>query len=150
MFANSVLDELVTLHREVIFPGVFERIQWSMVASFECEIERTNDKVTLKNTTVWLSPDRNPKSMLRLEFDCQQGLEFGKCISSDKITNATGKAGDMSAILGFSPTRQQADDIVDAYRRENYQIAAMGPQPRNIESTPREDRAADRRRRRLR
>lgn len=112
--AVTVLDELVALHKEIIFPGLFERIKWHMVASFECNLARENGRVKLKHTTFWLSPDRDPKGMMRLEFDDEQGREFGMCISSDKLTAATGKSGAMSAILGFSPTQKAVDDVIEA------------------------------------
>lgn len=145
--AVTILDELVELHRKVIFPETLMRITWSMVASFECKIERRNDKLTLKHTTFWLSADRDPKSMMRLCFDDKQGEEFGKSISGDKLTAATDNPGNMSVILGYSPTSRQVDDVLKAHPTRRRSVIGYAPHD-FMQSTPRGVRAANRRRRR--
>ena len=113
--AVTVLDELAALHAEVVFPSVFDgKLTWSNVASFECAVQRTDGEVTLKSTTFWLSPDRDPNGMMRLEFETTQGKELGKCITNDKLTIATGNDNNLSVILGFSPTLKQARKRVES------------------------------------
>ena len=57
---TRLLQELDRVHRESIFPVLFEHLSFDMVASFECGIARQNGVVLLKSTTFWMSHDRDP------------------------------------------------------------------------------------------
>ena len=55
--ATSLLVQLEAVHRDTIFPGTFDRIQWCMVAAFESHIARVSGKIYLNSTTFWVTPD---------------------------------------------------------------------------------------------
>ena len=49
-----LFHELCAIHR-AIFEEQFERLNWSMIASFECEITRHSTDIKLHKTTCWVS-----------------------------------------------------------------------------------------------
>ena len=141
----TILDELVSIHREIVFPACFETIKWCMVTSFECLIERKNDKLSLKSTTFWVLPHRNPLGMKRVEFDEEYGLQFGKFLSGDKLTAATGTSGNLTVLLGYSPTQDIVDDVIAKHPQQKA-LTEVAPVDA-LQVTPRGIRAANRRRR---
>jgi hypothetical protein len=67
--AAALLGELDALHRNTIFPGNFEKLQWSMVAAYECELSRQGSDIHLHKTTFWVSADKDPRGALTIMFD---------------------------------------------------------------------------------
>ena len=110
-------NELVAMHRR-LFAEQFDRLRWDMVASFECSITRVASVVTVKNTTFWLSSDRNPQSGMQIVFDSLNGQEMGQQISNQAITQAT-KRGDISFTLGFANDEFTANQAFNAHMQSN-------------------------------
>jgi hypothetical protein len=55
-----LFHELCAIHR-AIFEEQFERLNWSMIASFECDITRHSTDIKLHKTMFWVTPDRDPR-----------------------------------------------------------------------------------------
>lgn len=112
---NVLLRELERVHRDSIFPVIFQSLQFNMISSFECEIARTNDVVRLNSTTFWMSADRNPDGMMQMVYDDDFAVRAGGYLNSQILTAACGKIGDIQIVIGFSPTEEQAAEaVVDA------------------------------------
>ena len=54
----------------------------------------------IQKTSFWLCPDHTLESGLTMVFVHPKDKELGEQLSSDAITQATNKAGDISLILG--------------------------------------------------
>ena len=80
--ANVLLRELERVHRNSIFPRLFQRLQFGMVASFECEIARTNNVLRLNSTTFWMSADRNPAGMMQMVYDDDFAVRAGGALNN--------------------------------------------------------------------
>ena len=114
------------------------RIQFAMVASFECEIAREDGVITLNSTTFWMSADRDPRGMMKLVYDKEFATRAGSALNNESLTAACGETGNIKIILGFSPTEEQAVEAVERHGA----TSLLAP------VTPRSARAARRRRRR--
>ena len=112
--ANVLLRDLERLHRDSIFPVLFRRLQFGMIASFECEIARTNGVVRLNSTTFWMSADRNPDGMMQMVYDDDFAVRAGGALNSQSLSAASGETGDIKIMIGFSPTEEQAAEAVAA------------------------------------
>jgi hypothetical protein len=88
-----------------MFEEQFERLKWSMIASFECEVTRHSTDIKLHKTTFWMSPDRNPRGGMTIEFAEPDDAAFGAKLSNAAITRAIGEEGDTKVILGFANDR---------------------------------------------
>lgn len=110
--ANVILRELESVHRDSIFPVLFRRLQFGMIESFECEIARTNGVVRLNSTTFWMSADRNPDGMMQMVYDDDFAVRAGGALNSQSLSAACGQTGDIKILIGFSPTEEQAAEVV--------------------------------------
>eukprot|EP00966_Prymnesium_polylepis_P276876 6397129-Prymnesium_polylepis.1 len=109
-----LFHELVAINRRVM-AEYFERLQWRMVASFECEVSRIDGKIKLHHTSIWVTSDRNPRGRMIMQFGAPTDAALGAEIKSDSITAATGEHGDCKFVLGFANDEYVAQNSVDAY-----------------------------------
>lgn len=135
---TRLLQELDRVHRESIFPVLFEHLSFDMVASFECGIARQNGVVLLKSTTFWMSHDRDPGGQMKFVYDDEFGRRAGSMLSSDNLT-AVCKPGDFDvAIVGLpsllfrksTPTRRLLTRSLGAWKarwRRQRVCAALSP-----------------------
>ena len=86
-----------------------------MVASFECEVSRINGAIKLHHTSIWVTPDRNPRGMMVMQFDHPTDAALGAEMNSDSITAAVGEQGDCKFVLGFANDEYVAQNTVDQY-----------------------------------
>jgi len=112
--AKPFLDELYDAHNTIIFPILFERLTFSMVRSFRCNISRVNDIVTIKSTVFCVAPEETPEASMTLVFDTDMQERVAPVLTSDKLTAATGVTGDVNLVMGYAPTFEQADTTVKA------------------------------------
>jgi hypothetical protein len=110
--ANVFLRELHRIHRDFIFPLCFKRLQFGMVASFECEIARTNNVIRLNSTTFWMTADRDSSGMMQMMYDDELKIRIGHAINNESLTAACGQTGDINIVIGFSPTVEEATKAV--------------------------------------
>ena len=97
----ALFHELVAINRRVMAENC-DRLQWGMVATFECEVSRINGEIKLHHTSIWVTPDRNPRGMMVMQFDHPTDAALGAEMNSDSITAATGEQGDCKFVLGFA------------------------------------------------
>ena len=105
--AAALLGELDALHRDIVFPGAFEKIQWWMVASYECDVSRRGSDIHVHKTTFWMSPDKDPRGAMTIDFDDSSGA-MGAHLTHKALTDACQTEGDLSIVIGFAPTEKQA------------------------------------------
>jgi hypothetical protein len=105
--AAALLGELDALHRDIVFPGAFEKIQWWMVASYECDVSRKGSDIHVHKTTFWMSPDKDPRGAMTIDFDESSGA-MGAHLTHKALTDACQTEGDLSIVIGFAPTEKQA------------------------------------------
>ena len=91
------------------------RLQWGMVANFECEVSRINGTIKLHHTSIWVTPDRNPRGMMVMQFDHPTDAALGAEMSSESITAAVGEEGNCRFVLGFANDEYVAQNSVDEY-----------------------------------
>lgn len=108
--------ELCAVH-QAVFEEKFERLNWSMIASFECEITRQTTDIKLHKTTFWMSPDRDPRGSAMIVFTDPQDALLGAKLSNAAITRATGKEGDTNIILGFANNEYVARQRIGTHSR---------------------------------
>ena len=84
--------ELVAINRRVMAENC-NRLQWEIVACWECEVSRTGGEIKLHHTSIWITPDRNPRGMMVMQFDLPTDAALGAEMNSDSITAATGEQG---------------------------------------------------------
>lgn len=109
-----LFHELVAINRRVTAEH-FDRLQWGMIASFECEVSRINGTIKLHRTSIWVTPDRNPLGMMIMQFDAPTDALLGAELNSNSITAATGQQGDCNFVLGFANDEYVAKNSVDMY-----------------------------------
>ena len=105
--AAALLGELDALHRDIVFPGAFEKIQWWMVASYECDVSRRDSDIHVHKTTFWMSPDKDPRGAMTIDFDDSSGA-MGAHLTHKALTDACQTEGDLSIVIGFAPNEKQA------------------------------------------
>ena len=90
-----------------MFPGAFEKIQWWMVASYECDVSRRGSDIHVHKTTFWMSPDKDPRGAMTIDFDDSSGA-MGAHLTHKALTDACQTEGDLSIVIGFAPNEKQA------------------------------------------
>lgn len=105
--AAALLGELDALHRGTVFPEKFQKLNWSMVAAYECELSRKGGKIHVHKTTFWMSSDKDPNGEATIEFRARSGA-MGAHITHPAFTEACQTQGDISIVIGFTPTKEQA------------------------------------------
>ena len=101
MTPAEVLNKLNRHHREVIFPSIFERIQFDMVAEIEyhfaIEGEGRRRRIVMKRSAFWLTHDRNPNGHFMVAYDDEEGRSMGRWLHNI-IDPKAGKSG----IIGYT------------------------------------------------
>lgn len=105
--AAALLGELDALHRDIVFPGTFDRLQWGMVASYECDVSRKGSDIHVNKTTFWVSPDKDPRGAMTIDFADSSGA-MGAHLTHEALTQACQTEGDLSIVIGFAPNEEQA------------------------------------------
>ena len=125
-----LMHELVAINRRVMEENC-ERLKWGMVASFECEVSRINGEIKLHHTSIWVTPDRNPRGNMVMQFGAPTDAALGAEMNSDSITAATGEQGDCKFVLGFANDEYVAQSTVDEYVNActHTAVASMAYQP---------------------
>ena len=109
-----LFHELCAIHR-AIFEEQFERLEWSMIASFECNITRVSTDIKLHKTTCWVSPDRDPRGCMTIAFTDPEDALFGAKLSNAAISRAIGEEGDTKIILGFANNEYVARQAIGTH-----------------------------------
>ena len=110
----ALFHELVAINRRVMAENC-DRLQWGMVACWECEVSRTGGEIKLHHTSIWVTPDRNPRGMMVMQFAHPTDAALGAEMNSDSITAAVGEQGDCKFVLGFANDEYVAQSTVDEY-----------------------------------
>ena len=111
----ALLAELDALHRDRVFPEAFNEIQWCMVASYECHVSRRGGVIHVDKTTFWMSPDKDPRGGMTIEFD-NASRAMGGHLTHEALTAACQTEGDLSIVIGFAPTEKQARKAARGHR----------------------------------
>ena len=122
--AAALLGELDALHRNTILPGNFEKLQWSMVAAYECELSRQGSDIHLHKTTFWVSADKDPRGALTIMFD-DSSAALGTHITDDAFTAASQTHGDTKIVIGYSPNEKEAKKALRELRMSGGQSVLM-------------------------
>ena len=111
-----LFHELCAIHR-AIFEEQFERLEWSMIASFECDITRHSTAIKLHKTTCWVTPDRDPRGCMTVVFTDPEDALLGAKLSNAAISRAIGEEGDTKIILGFANNEYVARQAIGTHSR---------------------------------
>ena len=115
--AAALLGELDALHRDIVFPGAFDKLQWCMVASYECDVSRKGSDIHVNKTTFWMSPDKDPRGAMTIEFADSSGA-MGAHLTHEALTQACQTEGDLSIVIGFAPNEQQAKKALREHKAQ--------------------------------
>ena len=78
---NVTVQNLVNMHKTVIFPTIFKQITFDMIAELEFELEKKGQHFFLTSSDFWMTPDRNEKGHFQLVFsDKADAKKFGKLV----------------------------------------------------------------------
>ena len=86
-----------------------------MVACWESEISRINKEIKVHQTSIWVTPDHDPRGMMIMKFGPPTDGLLGAGLNSESITLAAGKQGDCRFVLGFANDEYVAQSTVDEY-----------------------------------
>ena len=111
-----------------------------MVAAYECDIVRKRGIIRLKRTTFWITPDKDPRGAMMIEFKAA-ARKMGSYITHDALSDACQTTGDVSILIGFSPTVEQAQTAMEQHLLHGGRGLLMAPNESNGH-TPRALRAA--------
>ena len=112
-----------------------------MVAAYECDIVRKRGIIRLKRTTFWITPDKDPRGAMMIEFKAA-ARKMGSYITHDALSDACHETtGDVSILIGFSPTVEQAQTAMEQHLLHGGRGLLMAPNESNGH-TPRALRAA--------
>ena len=125
-----LFHELVAINRRVMREHC-KRLRWEMIACFECEVLRNDGVIKLNKTSIWVTPDRNHRGMMTMEFGSHKAAVLGAEMKNDSITAATGVQGNCEFVLGFANDEYTTQDIVDTYvnRGTHTAVASVAYQP---------------------
>ena len=110
----ALFHELVAIKSRVMAENC-DRLQWGMVACWECEVSRIDGDIKLHHTSIWVTPDRSPRGMMVMQFDTPTDAALGAEMNSDSITAAVGEEGNCRFALGFANDEYVAQNSVDEY-----------------------------------
>ena len=133
--AAALLGELDALHRDIVFPGAFEKIQWWMVASYECDVSRRGSDIHVHKTTFWMSPDKDPRGAMTIDFDDSSGA-MGAHLTHKALTDACQTEGDLSIVIGFAPTEKQAKKALREHHVDGGGQSVLVDQLRDGDAVP--------------
>ena len=133
--AAALLGELDALHRDIVFPGAFEKIQWWMVASYECDVSRRGSDIHVHKTTFWMSPDKDPRGAMTIDFDDSSGA-MGAHLTHKALTDACQTEGDLSIVIGFAPNEKQAKKALREHHVEGGGQSVLVDQLRDGDAVP--------------
>lgn len=80
--ANETVQALVRVHRNEVFPTMFEQLTFDMVAEIEFDIKKKGKKFYVTSSHFWMTTDRNIDGYFEIQFDEQQQKEFGKLVDT--------------------------------------------------------------------
>ena len=80
--ANKTVQALVRVHRNEVFPAMFEQLTFDMVAEIEFDIKKEGKKFYVTSSHFWMTTDRNIDGYFEIQFDKQQQKEFGKLVDT--------------------------------------------------------------------
>ena len=130
-----LFTKLVEINRGIMQQN-FDRLKWNMVACWESEVSRTGNTIKLHQTTIWVTPDRDPRGMMLFKFDNTTAKRLGAKLQSEHITLATTQEGDCSFVLGFANDEYVANNVVDEYVSAGTHTAVATVAYRPEPSTP--------------
>ena len=106
--------ELVAINRTFMEANC-DRLRWDMVACWESDVSRVANVVKLHQTSIWVTPDRNPQGMMIMKFGPPTDAQLGTDITSESITLSSCQEGDCRFVLGFANDEYTANAVVDQY-----------------------------------
>jgi outer membrane phospholipase A len=80
--ANKTVQALVRVHRNEVFPAMFEQLTFDMVAEIEFDIKKEGKKFYVTSSHFWMTTDRNVDGYFEIQFDKQQEKKFGKLVDT--------------------------------------------------------------------
>lgn len=122
--AAALLGELDTLHRNIVFPGAFDRLQWGMVASYECDLSRKGSDIHVNKTTFWMSADKDSRGAMTIDFADSSGA-MGAHLTHEALTQACQNEGDLSVVIGFAPNEEQAKKALREHKAQGGQSVLL-------------------------
>lgn len=116
-----LFHELCAIHR-----ALFEEhdLDWSKVASFECDITRHSTAIKLHSTKCWYTPLRDPRGYMMLVFNDPEPALLGAKLSHAAISRAVGKEGDTKIILGFANNERIGRAAIGKHSRNGARMVA--------------------------
>jgi hypothetical protein len=133
--AAALLGELYALHRDIVFPGAFDRLQWGMVASYECDVSRKGSDIHVHKTTFWVSPDKDPCGAMTIDFGDSSGA-MGANLTHEALTQATQTEADLSIVIGFAPNEHQAKKALREHKVKSGGHSALVDQLQDGDAVP--------------
>ena len=96
--ANATVQAFVRLHKNEIFPKLFQQLTFDMVAEIEFDIEKKGKVFFLTSSNFWMTPDRREEGHFQIVFQDTDAKTFGKLVHSGMVNvvqkrNASFKVG---------------------------------------------------------
>ena len=96
--ANATVQAFVRLHKNEIFPKLFQQLTFDMVAEIEFDIEKKGKVFFLTSSNFWMTPDRQEEGHFQIVFQDADAKKFGKLVHSGMVNavqkrNASFKVG---------------------------------------------------------
>ena len=96
--ANATVQAFVRLHKNQIFPKLFQQLTFDMVAEIEFDIEKKGKVFFLTSSNFWMTPDRQEKGHFQIVFQDTDAKTFGKLVHPGMVNavqkrNASFKVG---------------------------------------------------------
>ena len=88
--ANATIQAFVRLHKNQIFPKLFQQLTFDMVAEIEFDIEKKGKVFFLTSSNFWMTPDRQEEGHFQIVFQDTDAKTFGKLVHPG-IVNAVQK-----------------------------------------------------------
>ena len=124
MSAQQVIVRINDYHRRVIFPSMFDRLTFDMIAEVEYNFVIEQKRVRVTKSDFWMSSDRADKGHFVIEFKPEDGTHMGRWLHHVVDPNAT-KGKTTSGKIGFTMNQNVAmsDDVsvvamAKAYRED--------------------------------
>ena len=129
--ASPFLMQLQKLLAGYVFPLAFgDSLPWSAVHRFECSISRKRSTIRVESVTFWMEENGDGTAMTFDNDDAQWKRAVRSYLTNAALTAATGNDGNVACIIGYAPTKQEVDAIMDEHIRNGFEAPVGTPSER--------------------
>ena len=115
MTPHDVISRINKYQHDIVFPRMFERVHFDMVAEVDYHFvvvnisrkKKTTKRIVMTHASFWMTHDRNPQGGFQVQFETEEGKHMGRWMHNI-VDPTAGNCG----IIGFSANPSTLPDAL--------------------------------------